>query len=97
MNRIFRALSDPTRREVLRLLRKHDLTAGQIAESFDLAKSTMSGHFNVLREAGLIVAERRGTTVIYSLNVSALEEALAAAMELLGTGRSRRRGKEKVG
>ncbi len=81
---IFHALSDPTRREILRLLRSRDMTAGEIAERFPLAKSTLSGHFNVLKQAGLIVPERQGTTILYSLNVAAFEEALAAVLELLG-------------
>ena len=83
MNELFRALSDPTRRKILQLLRQRDLTAGEIADTFPLAKSTLSGHFNVLRHAGLIVSERNGTSVVYSLNVSVLEQALAAVMELL--------------
>lgn len=86
LNETFRALSDPTRREILRLLRAHDMTAGEIADMFPLAKSTLSGHFNVLKQAGLIVAERRGTTIGYSLNVSAFEEALGAVMELFAVG-----------
>lgn len=90
MNEVFRALGDPTRREILRLLRRHDLTAGELAEQFPLAKSTLSGHFNVLRHAGLIVSERRGTSIVYSLNVSAFEEALAAVIELLNTRRERK-------
>jgi len=90
MNEIFRALADPTRREVLRLLRARDLTAGEIAERFPLAKSTLSGHFAVLKQAGLIVAEKRGTTVVYSLNASALEDALGAAMEMLKVGKDRK-------
>ena len=85
MNAVFQALSDPTRREILRLLREGDLSAGQIAERFSLANSTLSGHFNVLKHAGLIVAERQGTTIVYSLNVSVMEEAMAATFELLGS------------
>lgn len=92
MNEVFRALSDPTRREILRLLKRGDLSAGELAERFPLAKSTLSGHFNVLRHAGLIVAERRGTTIQYSLNLSAFEEAMSAVLALLET---RRRGREK--
>ena len=92
MNEVFRALSDPTRREIVRLLKRGDMTAGELAERFPLAKSTLSGHFNVLRQARLVVSERRGTTIVYSLNLSALEEATAAVLDLLG---SRRRGKEK--
>ena len=84
---IFRALSDPTRREILRLLRLRDMTAGEIAERFPLAKSTLSGHFNVLKHAGLIVSERTGTTIVYSLNLAAYEEALAGVMSLLHVGR----------
>jgi DNA-binding transcriptional ArsR family regulator len=93
LNETFRALSDPTRREILRLLRARDMTAGEIAERFPLAKSTLSGHFNVLKHAGLIVSERRGTTIGYSVNVSAFEEALGAMMELfaIGDGRKEKR------
>ena len=86
LNETFRALSDPTRREILRLLRARDMTAGEIAERFPLARSTLSGHFNVLKQAGLIVAERRGTTIGYSLNLSAFEEALGAVMDLFAVG-----------
>jgi ArsR family transcriptional regulator, arsenate/arsenite/antimonite-responsive transcriptional repressor len=90
MNEVFRALGDPTRRRILQLLKRGDRTAGELAEAFPLAKSTLSGHFNVLRQAGLIVSERRGTTVRYSLNLSALEEAMAAVLELLETRRTRK-------
>ena len=87
---VFRALSDPTRREILRLLRARDMTAGEIAERFPLAKSTLSGHYNVLKHAGLIVAERTGTTIRYSLNLAAYEEAIAAVFTVLGVGRDRK-------
>ncbi len=87
MNEVFQALSDPTRREILRLLQSSDMTAGELAERFPLAKSTLSGHFNVLKHAGLIVAEKTGTTVVYSLNISAVEQALAAMMNLLSVGK----------
>ena len=86
-NEVFRALGDPTRREILRMLRKRDMTAGELADRFALAKSTLSGHFSMLRHAGLIVAEKRGTSIVYSLNVSAVEEAIAGVMETLGIGR----------
>ncbi len=90
---VFSALADPTRRAILKLLRGRDMSAGEIAERFLLAKSTLSGHFAVLKEAGLIVAERHGTTIVYSANVSAIEEALGLVMGLLGSragkGRSR--------
>ena len=89
MNEVFRALSDPTRREIIRLLRSGDKSAGEIAQAFPLARSTLSGHFNVLKQAGLIVAEREGTTIIYSLNVSAFEEIVGTVMELLDVGSAR--------
>ena len=91
MNEVFRALGDPTRRRILELLRRRDHTAGEIAERIPLAKSTLSGHFNVLKHAGLVVQERRRTSIVYSLNVSALEETIAGVMSLLGAGRD---GKE---
>ena len=87
MNEVFQALSDPTRREILRLLKNGDMTAGDIAERFPLAKSTLSGHFGVLKHAGLIVAEKTGTRIVYSLNVSAVEEVLATVLSLLDAGR----------
>ena len=89
-NGVFRALGDPTRREILKLLRGRDMSAGEIADRFPLAKSTLSGHFNVLKHAGLIVAERQGTVIRYSLNVSAFEEALAAVMDLMRAGADRK-------
>jgi DNA-binding transcriptional ArsR family regulator len=91
IDEVFRALSDPTRREILRLLRARDMTAGEIADRFSLAKSTLSGHFNVLKHAGLIVSERTGTSIVYSLNLAAYEEALAGMMSLLGVGRKEKR------
>ncbi len=87
LNEVFHALSDPTRREIVRLLRDHDRTAGELAEHFNLAKSTLSGHFNVLKRAGLVVAERHGTRIVYSLNASALEEAVAMMLELFRVGK----------
>jgi DNA-binding transcriptional ArsR family regulator len=93
MNAAFQALSDPTRREILRLLRKRDMTAGELAEQFDLSRSTLSGHFNILKNAGLIVAERNGTSIIYSLNLSVAEQTVAAVLDLLDVGKQARRKK----
>ena len=84
MNNAFQALSDPTRREILRLLRQHDMTAGEIAEHFDLARSTLSGHFTVLKHADLVVTEKSGTTITYGLNTSVVEKLLGSVMDLLG-------------
>ena len=85
IDEVFRALSDPTRRAVVRLLREEGpLTAGEIADRFDLAKSTMSGHFAVVKQAGLLVVERQGTRLVYSLSLSVFEETVDAVMGLLG-------------
>jgi len=89
MTDVLQALADPTRREILRLLRRGDLSAGAIADRFPLSKSTLSGHFNVLKRAGLVVTERRGTTILYSLNASALEQTLAGLARLLDLRRGR--------
>jgi ArsR family transcriptional regulator, arsenate/arsenite/antimonite-responsive transcriptional repressor len=93
MNAAFQALGDPTRREILRLLRKREMTAGELAEKFPLAKSTLSGHFNILKHAGLVVAEKNGTSVVYSLNMSVVEQTMAAFLELFDAGKSSKRGK----
>ena len=82
MNDVFDALAHPVRREILKLLRDGPLSAGQLAEQFNLAKPTLSGHFTVLKNAGLITAERRSTTILYRLNMSVMEEAVAALMSL---------------
>jgi len=76
MNRVFKALSDPTRRRVLQLLRERPLSAGELADQFAVSKPTMSAHFAVLQEADLIEAEKRGRNILYRLKMSVLEEAL---------------------
>lgn len=92
MNRVYQALAHPVRRRVLALLRERDHTAGELAEHFDLAKPTLSGHFAVLREAGLITGDRNGTSITYRLNVSLLEEALLGLLDMfdvqVGRGRA---------
>jgi len=80
MNKVYKALSDPTRRRILQLLRQRDMSAGELADRFPFAKPTLSRHFTVLRDADLIQGEKKGTTIIYRLNVSVLEEALLAMM-----------------
>lgn len=91
MSRVYQALADPTRRHILELLRDQDMTAGELAENFDLAKPTLSKHFAVLREADLIHGEKNGTSIIYSLNVSVLEDALISLMSNFKLGPRRRR------
>jgi ArsR family transcriptional regulator len=88
VNRVYRALADPTRRRILALLRERDMTAGELAGSFELSWPTMSGHFNVLKEADLVHADRNGSTLTYHLNVSVLEEAMLALMDAFRIERS---------
>lgn len=84
MNKVFKALADPTRRQVLTLLKDGPLTAGALADHFDVSKPTMSAHFAILREADLIDSSRLGKSVVYCLKLSVLEEALAGFAGLLG-------------
>jgi DNA-binding transcriptional ArsR family regulator len=84
MNMVFKALSDPTRRRVLELLRKRSMSAGELADCFDVSKPTMSAHFAVLREAGLIVSEKQGKSVVYELRMSVLEDALLGFTQAFG-------------
>jgi ArsR family transcriptional regulator len=85
---VYRALGDPTRRRILALLRERPMTAGELAGQFELSWPTMSGHFAVLREAGLVQADRSGSTVTYRLNQTVLQEALMALLDTLGFDRT---------
>lgn len=82
-NEAFKALADPTRREILRLLRKGEMTAGDLAERFDMTKPTMSHHFAVLKEADLLTSRREGQTIWYGLNTTVVQDLLAWAMDLI--------------
>ncbi len=84
MSDVFKALGHPVRRQVLKKLRDGPMTAGDLADAFPVSKPTMSGHFAALKEAGLIRAERHGTTIRYRLNAGAAEEAIALLMDLIG-------------
>ena len=91
MNEVFEALAHPVRRETLKLLRKRPMSAGDLAAHFTIAKPTLSGHFAVLKKAQLVTTERQGTTIIYQLNMSVMEEAVAAFLALAGAkGRTAR-------
>ena len=84
MSNVFKAIADPTRRQVLALLRERPLSAGELADHFEHSKPTMSAHFAILREAGLIEATRHGKSIIYQLRMSVLEEALMGLAETVG-------------
>ncbi len=92
MQEVYRALADPTRREILRLLRDRDMTAGEISRHFPQARSTLSEHLAVLRRAGLVQVERRGQQRIYSLNLSVLEEALMELLRIFRVGEKANEG-----
>ena len=97
MNEVFKALSDPTRRAILHELRKGPRSAGELAERFLLAKSTLSGHFNVLKAADLVATEKKGTTVIYRLNASVFDEVLGYLIGLFGAETSAAKSTKEVG
>ena len=82
-----RALGDPTRREILKALRAGDLTAGEIAARFPMTAASVSHHLAVLKEAGLVTAERNGRNLIYSLETTVFQDFLQEMMGMLGTGR----------
>lgn len=84
MNQVFKALSDPTRRRVLQLLREGPMSAGDLSSQFNVSKPTMSAHFNVLKEADLVHTEKDGKSVIYHLKLSVLEEALLGFVHSFG-------------
>lgn len=82
-----RALGDPTRREILKALRGGDLTAGEIAARFPMTAASVSHHLSVLKDAGLVTAERNGRNLIYSLETTVFQEFLQEMMGLLSRGK----------
>jgi ArsR family transcriptional regulator len=81
-NRAFRALADPTRREILRLLGQDEMTAGDLADHFDMTKPSMSHHFSVLKDADLIKSRREGQQIWYSLNTTVIQDVMRWALDL---------------
>ncbi|MGM0525589.1 MAG: autorepressor SdpR family transcription factor [Pseudomonadota bacterium] len=79
---VFKALSDPTRRRILHLLKRQSMSAGDIAEHFDMAKASLSHHFSILKQADLVRAERHGQRIIYSLNLSVFEDVASLMFDL---------------
>ncbi len=76
MNDVFKVLSDPTRREILQLLKESDLTAGEISDNFKISKPSISHHLSLLKNAGLVEANREGQHIYYSLNTSVFEDLI---------------------
>ena len=89
LDETLRALGDPTRREILRVLRAGDLTAGDIASRFPMTAASVSHHLSVLKEAGLVRAQRDGRNLIYSLETTVFQEFLQEMMSLFGSGGER--------
>lgn len=89
MNSVFEALAHPTRREILELLKGGSKSAGELADAFGVSKPTMSGHFSKLKESGLIHSDQKGTTIMYSINLSMLEEVLLGFMGRMGPTENR--------
>ena len=86
---LFRALADPTRRQILKLLRSGSATAGEIAREFHITRPSLSHHFNVLKEADLVRRERRGQHIVYSLNTTVFEDAASLLFDLFGTRKAK--------
>ena len=93
----FAALSDPTRRAILKLLRHGSRAAGDIASEFDLSKPTISHHLKILESAGLVRSERRGTSIVYTLQASVLEEIASELFEISAGITRPRHGRDKRG
>ncbi len=82
MNTLFKALNDQTRREILELLKKKDMTAGEIAEQFNISKPSISHHLDILKQAELVIADKQGQFIYYSLNTTVVGEILKWVMQL---------------
>ncbi len=86
MNEVFKALADPTRRKILDLLKEHDLTAGEIADQFEMSKPSISSHLKILKSAGLVLDEKKGQFIIYSLNSTVLQDVIKWLLDKKGEG-----------
>lgn len=91
-NSAYKALADPTRREILRLLSAGEMSAGELAERFDMTKPSMSHHFAALKEAGLVSTRREGQKIYYSLNTTVVQDLIAWLWDLFPTA-PKKRGK----
>ena len=77
MDNLFKAFNDPTRRDILELLKNGDMTAGDIADHFKMSKPSISHHLDLLKQADLVIFVKQGQFVIYSLNMTVMDEILA--------------------
>jgi ArsR family transcriptional regulator len=81
LNALFKALNDPTRREILELLQERDMTAGEIADRFDMSKPSISHHLDLLKQAELVIAVKEGQFITYSINTTVMDEILVWLMQ----------------
>lgn len=88
MNQVFKALNDPTRRKILELLRESDLTAGDIADQFDMSKPSISHHLDQLRQADLVLSVKKGQFIFYSLHTTVLDDLMGWIVGLQGSDSS---------
>jgi len=86
MNTVFQSLSDPTRRKILQMLKDGGMTAGDIADQFNISKPSISHHLSLLKQSDLVTAEREGQFIKYYLNLSVLEESLLGFYNLFKGG-----------
>ncbi|MFJ7975938.1 autorepressor SdpR family transcription factor [Peribacillus sp. JNUCC 23] len=86
MNNAFKALSDPTRRKILDLLKDRDLTAGEISDHFNMTKPSISQHLKLLKNADLVQDEKKGQYVVYSLNTTVFQELISWALDFIDKG-----------
>lgn len=90
MDTVFKALADPTRRDILRLLKEGEMTAGQLAARFEISGPSMSHHFNLLKAADLVSSRREGQQIYYALNTTVFQDVIASVMDLFHTEESDR-------
>lgn len=86
MNNTFKALADPTRREILKMLSEKNLSAGDIAKAFNISKPSISHHLNILKSAELVSGERDGQNIIYTINASVMQELIQELMIMFQVG-----------
>ncbi|HVG40788.1 MAG TPA: autorepressor SdpR family transcription factor [Chitinophagaceae bacterium] len=84
MNTVFKALNDATRRSILEMLKEQDMTAGEIADKFNISKPSISHHLDLLKQAELVVAEKEGQFIYYSINTTVLDEMMKWIIQFTG-------------
>ncbi len=89
MGDVFKALSDPTRRKILELLNDQSLNAGEIADYFQITKPSISHHLTILKKSGLIIDERQGQNIVYSLDMTVFQDVMSWFMSFMNVGETK--------